>query len=376
MIRKHKEVTAELKTLRYPSDDSTRGYVQGSLGGPKSENLDEVEGFAEDTKGTVDINAFQSMFPPSQSAFAEPSSEEANEDRLNSAGIRVWYKCNSSAVKDAGNKNEKAEKSSLILPPFVPLPTVEEQLHPKYHQGQRTRDCFAFPPSRRRSGAPPSLVRSRKSAPPPEIFKSFGVSMEDPVVKIIPAALKKHGIGDSDSSEYALYIAYEDRERCLGMHEQPLKIFKELAREGRKPLFILRRHPTPLEGWTGLGAGSRYPTAGSTEAEPEEKAGDLEAAGDPEAARDPEEAGDLEELWDTNMGDAEAESAEKGVNEISYSDEDSGSDDAIELGEGLQEPSAETEKRIVEDLLQQYTTWRPSTRQGSTSHIQIPGGIL
>ena len=50
-----------------------------------------------------------------------------------------------------------------------------------------------------------------------------------------------------------------------------------------------------------------------------------------------------------------------------YSDEE---DDALEEKEAPQEGYFNTEKRIVEDLLRKYTTWR------STSCIQLPGGVL
>lgn len=39
-----------------------------------------------------------------------------------------------------------------------------------------------------------------------------------------------------------------DEERCLGLSERPLILFKQLDKEGRKPMFMLRRHPTPVEG--------------------------------------------------------------------------------------------------------------------------------
>ncbi|KAI9837333.1 MAG: hypothetical protein M1819_000407 [Sarea resinae] len=85
-------------------------------------------------------------------------------------------------------------------------------------------------------GAPPSG----------EIFKSFRVSMDDPCYKVLPAALKKYNI-NADWRQYALYIVYGDQERCLGLDERPLILFKQLDREGRKPMFMLRRHAPPGE---------------------------------------------------------------------------------------------------------------------------------
>lgn len=39
-----------------------------------------------------------------------------------------------------------------------------------------------------------------------------------------------------------------DQERCLGLNEKPLILFKQLDREGRKPMFMLRKHASPMEG--------------------------------------------------------------------------------------------------------------------------------
>ncbi|KAL8945678.1 MAG: hypothetical protein Q9222_007818 [Ikaeria aurantiellina] len=90
----------------------------------------------------------------------------------------------------------------------------------------------------------------RETTPSVEIFKSFRVSMEDPCHKVLPAALKKYNI-NADWRQYALYIVFGDQERCLGMEEKPLILFKQLDREGRKPMFMLRRHAAPVEGHSG-----------------------------------------------------------------------------------------------------------------------------
>ena len=82
------------------------------------------------------------------------------------------------------------------------------------------------------------------------IFKKFRVSMEDPCERVLPAALKKYNI-NADWKNYALYIVYGDQERCLGLREKPLILFKQLDKEGRKPMFMLRRHAAPLEGHSG-----------------------------------------------------------------------------------------------------------------------------
>ena len=100
------------------------------------------------------------------------------------------------------------------------------------------------------------------SAPSVEIFKSFRVSMDDPCYKVLPEALKKYHI-NADWRQYALYIVFGDQERCLGLEEKPLILFKQLDKEGRKPMFMLRRHAAPIEGHSGpSGIGGGMGSAG------------------------------------------------------------------------------------------------------------------
>ena len=89
-----------------------------------------------------------------------------------------------------------------------------------------------------------------REPPSVEIFKSFRVSLEDPCHKVLPAALRKYNI-NADWRQYALYIVYGDQERCLALDERPLELFKQLDKEGRKPMFMLRRHAAPMEGHSG-----------------------------------------------------------------------------------------------------------------------------
>ncbi|KAJ5894743.1 hypothetical protein N7495_006434 [Penicillium taxi] len=117
------------------------------------------------------------------------------------------------------------------------------------------RSTSSQPPSAR-TETPSSAhrVESRGAGPSSvEIFKSFRVSWEDPCYKVLPAALRKYNI-HNDPKDYALYIVYGDQERCLGLDEKPLLLFKQLEREGRKPMFMLRKiHPDNI-----------YPSAAST----------------------------------------------------------------------------------------------------------------
>jgi hypothetical protein len=98
-------------------------------------------------------------------------------------------------------------------------------------------------------------------APSVEIFKSFRVGLEDPCYKVLPAALRKYNI-QADWRQYALYIVYGDQERCVGLEEKPLALFKDLDREGKKPMFMLRKlanatmeMPSSVAGMKPLGSG-------------------------------------------------------------------------------------------------------------------------
>jgi hypothetical protein len=133
------------------------------------------------------------------------------------------------------------------------------------------------------------LTNSDSDNPQVEIFKSFRVAINDPCEVVLPVvsfasrtppfssskrrkrlaflmatyhrtpltvvfslsqALKRYNIHD-DWRQYALYIVHGDQERCLGLKEKPLLLFKQLDKEGRKPMFMLRRHASPQDGWSG-----------------------------------------------------------------------------------------------------------------------------
>jgi len=98
----------------------------------------------------------------------------------------------------------------------------------------------AYQPAR--SPSPPlNLVSpSSYSKPNIEISQTFRISMTDRTSKVLPAALMKYNI-HAPWQLYNLYLMYGDQERCLGLEEQPLLLFKQLDREGHKPMFMLRR---------------------------------------------------------------------------------------------------------------------------------------
>ena len=64
--------------------------------------------------------------------------------------------------------------------------------------------------------------------------------MDDPCHKVLPAALQKYNI-QADWRNYALHVVYGEEERCIGLNEKPLMISKELNKQGKKPIFMLRK---------------------------------------------------------------------------------------------------------------------------------------
>lgn len=105
------------------------------------------------------------------------------------------------------------------------------------------------------SGANSGSAAAGQEAPQIEIFKSFKVSLEDPCWKVLPAALNKYNI-HADWRQYALYIVYGDQERSVGLEEKPLALFKELDREGKKPMFMLRKLANPIVTGPGMNPGA------------------------------------------------------------------------------------------------------------------------
>jgi hypothetical protein len=156
-------------------------------------------------------------------------------------------------VRDAGMSNTTRTM----------YPHVEESL-PHFSYNSNASTLISDRDRSNPTPTPTSFRRAQQEDPPGsagrephsvEIFKSFHVSLKDPCHKVLPAALKKYNI-NADWRQYALYIVYGDQERCLGLDERPLILFKQLDREGRKPMFMLRRHAAPMEGHSGPSVGA------------------------------------------------------------------------------------------------------------------------
>jgi hypothetical protein len=137
-----------------------------------------------------------------------------------------------------------------------PTPSSRSTFTENDHYNSREKPVA---PRRMQTPAPDTPSASNASV---EIFKSFRVSMDDPCYKVLPAALKKYQI-NAPWDQYALYIVYGDQERCLGLDEKPLILFKQLDKEGKKPMFMLRKTnnaqvdlTSDLPGSAGLGGAS------------------------------------------------------------------------------------------------------------------------
>ncbi|KAH9883868.1 hypothetical protein F4778DRAFT_584308 [Xylariomycetidae sp. FL2044] len=173
--------------------------------------------------------------------------------------------------------NGSAQASSPGYSPNIPSPTSPPTLGSatlasrSYRSDQQTpstRSTFGesdhpynskqpMAPRRMQTPVPETPGSSSASV---EIFKSFRVSMDDPCHKVLPAALKKYQI-NAPWDQYALYIVYGDQERCLGLDEKPLILFKQLDKEGKKPMFMLRKtNPAQADAETPGSAGLNVST--------------------------------------------------------------------------------------------------------------------
>ncbi|PVH73436.1 hypothetical protein DL98DRAFT_51850 [Cadophora sp. DSE1049] len=90
-----------------------------------------------------------------------------------------------------------------------------------------------------------------------EIFKSVYVNMDGSCSEILLAALKKYNIPPSSLEQYALYVMWNGMERCMEAEDKPLIVFRALQKEGRNPVFMLRKR-----GMVGETGGKAQPVWG------------------------------------------------------------------------------------------------------------------
>ncbi|KAH7308058.1 MAPKKK cascade protein kinase regulator STE50 [Stachybotrys elegans] len=215
---------------------------------------------------------------PRNASPTQPTHERSiAEQTLDPANAAERAVLSSSHLAAMNGSNQPATSPSLYNSPNIPSPTSPQNLSSATTLGSRSYRSDMPTPSTRStfgdSDHPNNYAREKASTGPPrrretpvpdtpsssnasvEIFKSFRVSMEDPCYKVLPAALKKYQI-NAPWDQYALYIVYGDQERCLGMDEKPLILFKQLDKEGKKPMFMLRKtNSNAVEGEPGSAGG-------------------------------------------------------------------------------------------------------------------------
>jgi hypothetical protein len=70
-------------------------------------------------------------------------------------------------------------------------------------------------------------------------IKDFNISPDVPCYKILPQIARRHKVR-GDWRSVGLVVCYDDQERMIGLEEKPLAIYKELQREGKNPIFMIR----------------------------------------------------------------------------------------------------------------------------------------
>lgn len=191
---------------------------------------------------------------PSAAALAAQSHLNPSLVSQNSPNQLSQPSPTSPAYTSAGSRSFPRDGPTSARPSYIEDPRQSHVSHAPSSIAPSTRRAQAATPAPVQEEPPNSapLPRSarEKDNPQVEIFKSFRVSIEDPCHKVLPVALQRYNIND-DWRQYSLYIVYGDQERCLGLEEKPLMLFKQLEREGGKPMFMLRKHAAPIgEGWS------------------------------------------------------------------------------------------------------------------------------
>src|ERR1700733_6131204 len=135
-------------------------------------------------------------------------------------------------------QSENDEPSSNSVAPTLENTDNDGQTN---HLSSENSSITPLPGELRRT---PTTAEQRENLtgelPSVEIFKSFPVGLESLFDEVLPAALGKYDI-KLDWRQHSLYIVYGDQERAVGLEEKPLPLFEELEKEGKKPMFVLRK---------------------------------------------------------------------------------------------------------------------------------------
>ncbi|RYP72421.1 hypothetical protein DL771_004216 [Monosporascus sp. 5C6A] len=259
-----------------PTVSNNQAYGYESTISPAAPTPSTAQSSSVGIKRQYSTNKKGVMAPPPKSAGSPTHLQTAHPlveqtlDPANAAERAVLSSSHLAAMNGSGQAQSPGYPPNIpspTSPPSLGSATLASQSYRPSQPSSTTRSTF--PESDHYSTKQPVAPR-RIQTPAPEtpgsnnsveIFKSFRVSMDDPCYKVLPAALKKYQI-NAPWDQYALYIVYGDQERCLGLEEKPLILFKQLDKEGKKPMFMLRKtNPAPADadapGSAGLGPGNR-----------------------------------------------------------------------------------------------------------------------
>lgn len=180
-------------------------------------------GFVNATSGWLPSNYCEAIREPEQMLYDDSENRERTESaELSAEGegkeeegpeVEKLISVTASPSMDSGRPFK--QETMILELPRVPLSASDQ--HPVQKSEQ--------------------LQESSSSV---NIFKNFRVSIEDPCSNVLPLALRQYGIV-GDWRDYALYIVYDDQERCVGLEERPLMLFRNLLTEHKKPMFMLRK---------------------------------------------------------------------------------------------------------------------------------------
>ncbi|MCJ1464184.1 Adaptor for signal transduction [Pseudocyphellaria aurata] len=126
---------------------------------------------------------------------------------------------------------------------YVPDFPTNTECDDSSHQGRRSDSVPRSPPN---DLSHIGSVKAGSGSTEVSKFEPFRVGVEDLCSKVLSDALNKYDVQD-DSRLWCLWLIDGDQERCLGLNERPLTIFRALKKEGRKLGFIIRRCALPVE---------------------------------------------------------------------------------------------------------------------------------
>ncbi|WVW82070.1 hypothetical protein I302_104075 [Kwoniella bestiolae CBS 10118] len=190
---------------------------------------------------TSDTPTFQDSFTPttvtSSYPFESPLAQNQNQARPEDKAHSRPNPIQPPPLTRLLSSGPVSSSSSVTSPPPIASQSQQQSLSAPRNTGQPTSGPSPTGPAG--AGAPSERAKSQANAEARSAAKSFRVTLEDPCWKVLPAALKKYKIND-DWKLYALFICFDNTERCLSYDEKPLLLFQKLKESGHRPVFMLR----------------------------------------------------------------------------------------------------------------------------------------